>query len=784
MQRICLPLLILPLPLLAQTVTVDVVGGKLRLSVQRDGGPVVLLDDVGYSAVNDLGVAFETKEATLEGDQLRFALSGPDAKDASVTATFARLARGFSLDWTIKYSGPERAWNPWTTGFRYDFAQPVTGAKTQPVTRWVQPTGAQAYEVPGDTPYPDTECQLREVLFGDLALVMVSSTYDADWIYGNNPERARFSRFPLPKETPCEQHSKLTFLVAPAGDLDPARLAAKTAGRPVALNMTTGRTGNLFVPGEPLALDCTVSNVTETPRACKLQLQAWSYRGEQLLDSSTDLALGPLAKEALRKEFACAQRGVVFLAARLSWEGGETIQRMTLGVLPARPRSAGVSPELPRSAGVSPAEAVAETRPDSPFAMGAIIANPLAYPDQFDMPTVLTQMERVGVRWVRGGWFPIKSGLADEDDRVVREKADLLRAHGILPYEQVAPPDGKDPEAMRQTLEGSLARYKWAAPYIEVGNELNYSMKAQEYVDKVLRPVSEAQRKVAPDCKVLSMGLGGVGQDWLKEFAAAGGFGLIDVLSIHPGSNPRAPEFWEGWRGWVFRSQVQDSLKACRENGGKDLWITEVYAPSNPDRTGLDLRTGADYLVRTYVCAIALGVKVIAWYQFQDGIWFARRPNPADIEHNFGIVYTDLSPKPAYAAFGAMTEQLEGAKYVGRLDLGAEDLYGVRFERDGRMVDVLWSYREKHETDIPWWPPEKFKGDSRKPGEPWVERWKAPVEVSLPAAGAVTVTDIMGNERAAEVAGGAVKLQLTGTPVYVKGLGEVKLRERFWEELP
>ena len=749
----------------APSVSADLVDGRLRLSVDRDGGSTVMLDGVGFTAVNDQGVGFGTESATLAEDgQVLFALSGPDAKDATVTATFAHLPRGFSLDWTIKYGGPERNWNPWTTGFSFGLTQPVTGAKAQPVTKWVQPTGAHPWEVAGDTPYPDMECQLREVLFGPMALVILSSTYDADWIYGNDAERVRFSRFPLSKETPCELHSKMTFLAVPADDLDPARLSAEAAGRPVSLQMQSGRVGNLFAPGEPLALDCTVSNVTEAEQACTLELQAWSYQGKRLLNSSTDLALEPRDRRTLRKEFTCRDRGVAFVAARLAWLGGETIQRTTMGVLPERTGG--------------------ETKPASPFAMGAIIANPQAYPDQLDLPTVLGQMERIGVRWIRSGWFPLKSEITDDDERNARGKAELLRQHGMLPYQQTAPPDASDPEALRRVLETSFARFGWVSPCIEVGNELNFGMKAAECVEKVLRPVSEAQRKVAPECRVLSMGLGGVTQDWLKDFVAAGGFGLIDALSIHPGSSPRAPEFWEGWRGWVFRSQVLDAARACRENGGKDLWITEAYAPTNPDRTGLDLRTSADYLVRTYVCAIALDVKLTAWYQFQDGTWFAQRPNPADIEHNFGVVYTDLSPKPAYVAFAAMTEQLEGAKCLGRLDLGADDLYGVRFERDGEVVDVVWSYRERHETDIAWWPPEQFKDDSRKPGEPWVERWKAPVEVELPAEGAVSVTDIMGNERALRSEDGTVRLQLTGSPVYVRGLGEVSRLPRMWEDIP
>jgi hypothetical protein len=229
---------------------------------------------------------------------------------------------------------------------------------------------------------------------------------------------------------------------------------------------------------------------------------------------------------------------------------------------------------------------------------------------------------------------------------------------------------------------------------------------------------------------------------------------------------------------------VQDALAAAAAHGNRDVWITEAYAPTAPDRAQTDVRTAADYLVRTYVCALALGVKVVEWYQFQDGVWFARRPEPADAEYNFGIIYSDLTPKPGYVAYGAMTEQLADARYVGRLDLGAEDLYGVRFTRAGQTVDVLWSYREKHETDLAWWPPEKFAGKSRRPGEPWVECWQQPVNVSLPVAGPVQLTDLMGNPRAVAAPEGRVPLALTGSPIYVTGLGQIPLRARFWDPLP
>lgn len=724
-----------------------------------------LLQGLRYQAQDDQGLVFQTEEAVLGADgQVSFSLAGPGASEAAVSARLTRLRRGVALDWTIRYGGPERKWNPWTSGFSFDFPQKITGARTEALIRWVQPTGVHPWEVAGDTPYLATEGQLRAVFFGDTALAMIWSEYDSDWIYGNNPERARFSRCRPPASTPGTRTLRTAFLVVPVEELEPASLAAEAAGQPLALSVHTGRLGNLFEPGEEAAVEYRVYNVTEQDQTGTLALEAWSYQGEPLLRETVALQIPALKPHVLTRRLPPGRRGVVFLASRLAWPGGETIHRTTLGFLPERHANG--------------------PRPDSPFGLAAVIANPQAYPDQFDLATVLPLAERIGVRWIRGGWIPFRSEVTEEDEAHARRKVELLHQHGILPHVQWSSsvPKPEEQEDFRQRLLASLQRFQGMRLYLEVGNELNFSSRAAEYVDQMLRPIHDIMRSVCPQGKILSMGLGGVGQEWLEEFVAAGGMDLIDVLSIHPGSFPRAPEFWEGWRGWVFRPQVMDALKAAREHRNKEVWITEVYAPVHPERSGLDLRTSADYLVRTYVCALALGVKVTEWYQFQDGIWFARRPQADDVEYNFGLVYTDLAPKPAYVAYGAMTEQLEGATYRGRLDLGAEDLYGVRFQRDGETVDVLWSYREKHETDLPWWPPENYAQASRQPGEPWVERWREPVMVELPAVGPVAKADLMGNTQELAPENGKVKLSLTGSPIYVRGLSSLPLREKLWEE--
>ena len=772
MIRIAINCLALSIAIASQGAQVTCGPGGVTLRFAGPGAPLNVV--FGYEAHDDAGLAFRTAAASPDGKGgYTFALEGPVSENASVTVTLESRGQGLRVLGHVRHSGPARKWNPWTSGWRLEYSQPIHSADTRPVTRWIRPTGEHPWEVPGDTLYPDTECQVRRVSFGDPGgaatgcLVMVSPQYDPDWIYGNNSQRAGSVRMSPAGEAPAECWLDLCFFSAAPGDIEAPVWAARAAGRPVAVWLETGHTGNLFAPGERVPVTCEVANVTQASRDCTLRLQVHDYAGRELLNETQSLSLQPEERRKITHDLPADVRGVWFVDAVASWDGGSEPVRTTVGILPERTATG--------------------TAAESPFGMAALIAAPERYPDQYPAETVLSMMQRIGVRWVRGGWFPFKDRISAEEERQVRQDIDLLARHGILPHVQLGSglPKPEELHAFRARLEASLSRFAWVSDYVEIGNELNHAgVSGDQYVEGMLKPVHEVMRRVHPDGKIMCMGLGGVTRKWLGEFVQAGGMELIDVLSVHPGCHPRAPEYWEGWHGWVFRPQMLDAMKAAREAGGKEVWITESYAPTPPGRSQVDLRTSADYLVRNYICSLGIGVRVNEWYQFQDGVWFAQRPNPDDIEYNFGIVYTDLTPKPAYVAYGTMTQQLEGARYVGRLDLGADDLYAARFERKGETVDVLWSYREKHETDLPWWPPENYKDASRKPAEPWVERWREPVEVTLPALRTVTVTDIMGNSRDVDPTDGRVVLGLTGSPIYVRGVGEMPVLDAFWQEIP
>jgi hypothetical protein len=127
---------------------------------------------VGGPAFRTTGVKKRSQEDGVEHVEL--ALDGPAAGDASVKVEVRRGRRHVQMVWTVHYTGPEKEFNKWTTGFRLEYAQPISDARALPMTQFVRPTGDKPYEVKGDAPYRDLDCQLREVFFGDMKLVIAT----------------------------------------------------------------------------------------------------------------------------------------------------------------------------------------------------------------------------------------------------------------------------------------------------------------------------------------------------------------------------------------------------------------------------------------------------------------------------------------------------------------------------------------------------------------------------------------------------------------------------------
>jgi hypothetical protein len=155
--------------------------------------------------------------------------------------------------------------------------------------------------------------------------------------------------------------------------------------------------------------------------------------------------------------------------------------------------------------------------------------------------------------------------------------------------------------------------------------------------------------------------------------------GAGDYFDIYNQHSYDAPEDLFGLLA-VVRQQLQEHGLA-----DKPLWITEMGMRAFPGPQGEFWpveREQASYLVRAYACALANGVRRFHYFylcEFLEGslsLW--------------GIVRSDLTPKPTYVALCTLIRQLGEARCVGWKQVGQRG-YMVAFERDGgEVVLVAW----------------------------------------------------------------------------------------------
>ncbi|MBC7250772.1 MAG: hypothetical protein H5T62_10865, partial [Anaerolineae bacterium] len=240
---------------------------------------------------------------------------------------------------------------------------------------------------------------------------------------------------------------------------------------------------------------------------------------------------------------------------------------------------------------------------------------------------------------------------------------------------------------------------------------------AADYV-KVLRAAYEEIHQVDSQAQVVLGGLSpevnGPGVDYfdyLEQIHDAGGWPYFDVLAIHPYRAPAFPEqvlprsrfdvetlqYQTEPNQYNFTDEIVAFERLMSHWGEKPIWITEIGWATE----ALKGRAGergtqpeivqSDYLIRTYVQAIAAGVQNVLWYDFRDDVV----DNPT--ESSFGIIQRDFSPKPAYYGFSTMASLLAGSKFQeqvrGQDDRnrpGDDDVYEYRFVKGNQTIIALW----------------------------------------------------------------------------------------------
>ena len=180
---------------------------------------------------------------------------------------------------------------------------------------------------------------------------------------------------------------------------------------------------------------------------------------------------------------------------------------------------------------------------------------------------------------------------------------------------------------------------------------------------------------------------GGVKRGWFEDILKLGALDYCDAVSIH-GYNysaafpERGPEAAVAWM-----IDVQEMVRTYNDGRDVPFHVTEMGWPTHVTKGGTDPQLSASYLARLYLLArTSPAFKGLWWYDFQDDGW-----DPKYNENNFGLVRPDLTPKPGYHVVADISELVAKGTCLDRLATDDEQLYVLRFTRDGRDYWTLWS---------------------------------------------------------------------------------------------
>ena len=203
---------------------------------------------------------------------------------------------------------------------------------------------------------------------------------------------------------------------------------------------------------------------------------------------------------------------------------------------------------------------------------------------------------------------------------------------------------------------------RWGAGLaaLEIWNEPNYELflesdePARDY-GRMLRATYPAVKRERPDLPVLAGSFAEADEDFLEQLYDDGGIrGSYDGMAWHPYTHPNSPRAPEDEAGTqkAFADGAAALRRIMRRNGDEraELWATEAGATTcreGIDERCVDAATQARW-IRDYVevAREVPGLRALVIYNLRD-----KGTNPDDVEHGFGLVRRDFSPKPALDAF-------------------------------------------------------------------------------------------------------------------------------------
>ncbi len=352
----------------------------------------------------------------------------------------------------------------------------------------------------------------------------------------------------------------------------------------------------------------------------------------------------------------------------------------------------------------------AALEPESPFGMGVYLNRYGGDAGGLALMERAAQMARdAGVKWSREdfSWDRVERERGQFDWTYYDNLVACARRNGITIYAIVGywtpwtkPYTSEGIDDYVRFLKVMVQRYQKEIKQWEIWNEPNIFFwdGPKDLYAELLTKSYAAIKAIDPGAEVLGLSTAGIDKKFISRMLELKA--PFDVLTIHP-----------------YRSQLNDlgfidDLKKVSDQvklpdgQRRPVWLTEMgwatHTPHNTlrqDFVANTLRTQAELIARSYLCAIVSGVEPKTfWYDFRnDG------DDPIYFEHQMGIVYNDFRPKPAYLAYATLTRVLRGKRLVGPVPAPRGVLafnFKPRAGGSGETI-ALWSPQSDARVELP-----------------------------------------------------------------------------------
>jgi hypothetical protein len=253
-------------------------------------------------------------------------------------------------------------------------------------------------------------------------------------------------------------------------------------------------------------------------------------------------------------------------------------------------------------------------------------------------------------------------------------------------YAAYPPKDVADYERFCYAL---AQHYRGRLRYFEIWNEPNgdFFMGTHAQFAEVLKAGYHGLKRGNPDCEVM-FDASWADVAFYRDLFRLGAADACDILAVHNYQlgSPGPPEDTPFYQGYLDLRK----LLALQGQPNKPLWDSEFCwmsdnFPGSPWWHGVGEANQARWLVRSYVYALAAGVKRLFWFPF-----YPYYDPSTSGPHGGSLIRADLTPKPAFVSYRVAAQNLVGATFLRWLDVGSDARCAV-FRQGREFIAVPWS---------------------------------------------------------------------------------------------